>query len=390
MSKYVILNPAHGGSDKGNVGSTITESEYTLKMAQEMSRYFNELGIANMLIRTTDSDISDTSRIKSIVSNTPNTKDTVVLTLNFDSPTNLDTEIIYALRNTDKLASRIATDLEEGGYSVSKFYQRRLPSDTSKDYDNFIRETGNREAIRIDYGNLTQEDFIKNNWQNLARITAKAIATYLGEVGNYYVVQAGDSLYAIARRFGVTVEEIKKANNLGTDFLSVGQRLLIPEKQPEETVEPDLENIYIVKKGDTLYGIARAYGISVEELKKRNQLTTNLLNVGQKLILPMEKSKNTITYEVKAGDSLYSIAVRYGVSVEELKQANNLNSNLLSIGKILIIPLKTEKTTYLVEKGDTLYSIAKKYHVSVDSLIEENRLTTTVLSIGQKLMIPNI
>lgn len=94
------------------------------------------------------------------------------------------------------------------------------------------------------------------------------------------------------------------------------------------------------------------------------------------------------TYTIKAGDTLYAIANTYGVSVNDIKSANNLTSNTLSIGQILTIPNKTQYQVYNVQKGDTLYAIANKYGVTVDKLKDINNLNTNILSIGQKLLIP--
>ena len=120
-----------------------------------------------------------------------------------------------------------------------------------------------------------------------------------------------------------------KYNNLSSTNLEIGQQLLIPTNESKI-------NTYTVKAGDSLYSIAKKYGISVDELKKANGLTANTLTVGQELVIP-ETSKST-TYTVKSGDSLYSIADKFGVSVSNLKKVNNLTSNLLSIGQILVIP----------------------------------------------------
>ena len=92
-------------------------------------------------------------------------------------------------------------------------------------------------------------------------------------------------------------------------------------------------NTYIVKKGDNLYFIARKYNIAVDELKKINNLSSNLLSIGQVLKIPSSESSNT--YIVKKGDNLYSIARKYNITVDELKKINNQNSNILSIGQVL-------------------------------------------------------
>ena len=395
MSKYVILNPTHGGTDSGKTNGNVKESDYTLKIANEISRLLNNSGIANKLLRTDNQTISREARIHDIVMNSPDSKDTIVLSIGMDSG-DAGIEIVYALRNTDKLAAMMANNLENTGYAVSKYYARRLPGNTSQDYYDILRETGKRESLIIDYGNLSDASFLENNWKQLAEITAKTIQNYLGEVGNFYTVQKGDSLYSIATKYGITVSDLQKVNNLGTNFLSVGQKLLIPEIT-EEPEEPSGDNLYTVKSGDTLYSIAGKYGITVDSLKQSNNLTSNNLKVGQKLIIPENNSNsNSINYTVKSGDTLYGIASKYVVSVEELKRVNNLTNNLLQIGQKLLIPngisdipSTSNQKTYTVQKGDNLYSIANSYGVTVDSIKNLNGLKNNLLQINQVLKIPS-
>ena len=100
------------------------------------------------------------------------------------------------------------------------------------------------------------------------------------EAGNYYIVKAGDSLYAIANKYNTTVDELKRLNNLTSNTLSIGQKLILPN-------ESELElNYYIVQSGDSLYSIAKRNNVSVDELKRINNLTSNLLSIGQRLLLP--------------------------------------------------------------------------------------------------------
>ena len=148
---------------------------------------------------------------------------------------------------------------------------------------------------------------------------------------------------------------------------------------------------YIVQKGDSLYKIANKYNTTVDELKRVNNLTTNILSIGQVLKIPTSTPKeetNTINYTVKSGDSLYSIANNYNTTVDAIKNSNNLTSNLLQIGQVLKIPLESSgETTYTVKSGDSLYSIAKKYNTTIDKLKELNNLTSNLLNIGQILIV---
>ena len=120
-------------------------------------------------------------------------------------------------------------------------------------------------------------------------------------------------------------------------MLSVGQLLIVSNTEitnPEQYIE------YTVKKGDTLYSIASTYNTTVNTIRNINNLTSDNLSINQKLIIPITSTPQTyITYTVKSGDSLYSIAKKYGVSVDAIKNLNNLTSNLLSIGQNLLIPV---------------------------------------------------
>jgi len=117
---------------------------------------------------------------------------------------------------------------------------------------------------------------------------------------------------------------------LTSSNLSIGQKLLLPANDLKDSIQ---DNVYIVKSGDTLYKIANKFGITVDDLKQTNNLVGNSLSIGQELIIPGESVTEEKIYIVKSGESLYSIANKYGVTVNELKDLNNLISNNLSIGQ---------------------------------------------------------
>lgn len=203
-----------------------------------------------------------------------------------------------------------------------------------------------------------------------------------------YIVLEGDTLFGISKQFGVSVSEIKSANKLDSNTIFVGDVLIIPTNETSF--------LYIVKSGDTLYSISRKYNVSVNEIKRVNNLTNNIIGVGEQLRIPINSngaSDDYIVYTVKVGDNLYSISRKYGVSVDSIKNINNLNSDLLSIGQKLRIPNIVDSDDdyfeYVVKKNDTLYSIAKKFNMSVNELMRINNLETTALSIGQVLNVIN-
>jgi LysM repeat protein len=302
-------------------------------------------------------------------------------------------EIIYALRNTDTFARKIAKEFESNGQNVRKFYQKRLPSDPSKDYYYIIRDTPNNETVIVEYGFADSTgddvDLLKNDWEQLAEGVVKAITEYAGGTyvpqkgTDYYRVQSGDSLWSIAKKYNVLVSDLKTKNNLTSNLLKVGQILYIPtiETQPAET-----PNTYTVKSGDSLYSIANKFDTTVTDLKTVNNLSSNLLNIGQILKLPVKSETQLNSYTVKSGDNLYTLAKNFNTTINDLKTLNNLTSDSLSVGQVLKIP--TNYKTYIVVSGDSLYSIAKKFATTVSTLESLNNLSTSTLSIGQKLLIP--
>ena len=312
-----------------------------------------------------------------------------------------------------------------------------------------LRNTGNTESIIVEYGFLDSSgddvNQLKNNYKDYAEAVVRALADYIGATyipvagSGYYVVQKGDSLWSIAKKLGTTVDELKRLNNLTSNNLAIGQTLKIPGESSENNIDEfyivksgdtlysiarengltvqdiinlnnltstnlkvgqrlrlkqatpsttDNENIYTVVKGDSLYAIANRYGITVQDIIDANNLSTTALSVGQRLIIPTSKQNDYEIYTVVAGDSLYSIANRYGVTVNSLKELNNLSSNTLSIGQKLKIPSKDNYLTYTVQKGDSLYSISREYGTTVSEIQSINNLSTSNLSIGQKLLIP--
>ena len=401
-TRKVVIDPGHGGTDSGATGNNLLEKDYNLLISKYMYDRFKELGIPVAITRDSDTTLSPTDRVNTILSKFGNSSDVILISNHVNSGGGEGAEVIYALRNRDTLAKRILENIGATGQTTRKYYQRRLPSDTSKDYYFIHRNTGNLEPLIVEYGfidNTKDVEFLKENYEELAEAVISAVANYIGVpyiapdglITNTYVVQKGDSLYSIAAKLGTTVTELKKENNLTSNTLQIGQVLRIPTKEIYE----EEENVYVVKKGDTLYGIAQANNTTVDEIKKFNNLTSNILSTGQLLKIPSALLPEA-TYTVKKGDSLYSIANKYNTTVDELKRINNLTSNTLSIGQVLKLPSdkasdeeKEENTiTYTVQKGDSLYSIAKKYNTTIDAIKNLNNLTTNILSIGQVLLIP--
>lgn len=225
-------------------------------------------------------------------------------------------------------------------------------------------------------------------------------------MNNTYTVKPGDTLYGISNQYGVSAIDLYNYNNLTTTNIKVGQVLRIPNTTG---TNPSGLFTYTVKKGDTLYNIAKRYNTTADEIIKLSHLTSTNLYIGQELTIPETNETTTtlpsfINYTVKKGDTLYNIARTYNISVDDLIKDNNLNTSILSIGQNLKI--RTNKsdiaveecfgeaytpidntTTYKVVKGDSLWKIANKFNTSVDAIKRKNNLTSNNLSIGQILKI---
>ena len=392
----IVIDPSKGGRESGVTGNGIVEKDYNLLISEYIFNRLKSLGADVKIIRTTDEYISEDDRANKILNAYGNNSKVVALS-NMLGNTGSGAEIIYALRNNSNLASSLAENLDDAGLTVSKYYQRRSENDTSKDYYNIQKDTGLIETIVVNYGNINninEATNIKNEWEDYAEAVVKSLANYTnvpyykeGESQEIYTVKKGDSLWKIANKYNTTVEKLKSANNLKTNTLSVGQKLVIPSI----SVSPEVSDTYIVQKGDSLWSIANKFNMTVSELKNLNNLTNNLLSIGQVLKIKDSSNNGKTTYTVQKGDSLWVIANKYGITTEELKSYNNLTSNLLSIGQVLKIPQGKTSTEniYTVKKGDSLWTIANRYNTTVERIKVLNNLTSNLLSIGQQLKIPN-
>ena len=274
----------------------------------------------------------------------------------------------------------------------------------------------------------------------------------------YYIVEAGDYVETIAKMFGITVDELVTVNGLTLDgVLSIGQKLLIPIR-PEPTVAPDNtpqgntptatpELVYVtithvVQKGETIDTIAAQYGITWKEIAEANGIgKDSILSIGQELTIPKvavapeatsepaatrsstpEPAQTVepatpapaqVTYIVSKGDYIESIAERFGITADQLAEANGISINtVLQVGQELEIPNQaatTEPTrtpeaaqtvepatpapvkiAYIVSQGDYLELIAERFGITADQLAEANGITiNTVLQVGKELEIPN-
>ena len=400
----VVIDAGHGGNDPGTSGNGLKEKDYTLLISQYMAERLKDLGYNVYLTREEDISLIPNERVNRIINAFGNNSDVLVISNHLNAGGAEGAEVIYALRNTDELSNKILNNLKEIGNPVRKAYQRRLPSNPSKDYYFIHRNTGITEPIIIEYGfldNVKDSKRIRDNYQRLVEEVIKAISEYKNvpysapSISNTYRVKNGDTLWSIAKKFNTTPLELKKINNLNNNLLYINQILKVPDFI--ETIDTNIN--YVVKNNDTLYSISKMFNVTVDSIKSNNNLTTDLLNVGQILNIPVgesnvlvkedTKSDTTNYYIVKNGDTLYSIAKENNTTVNTIKELNNLIDDVLKIGMILLLPTNNieEIITHTVVSGDSLWSISKTYNTTIDLIKYLNNLTTDLLNVGQELKV---
>ncbi len=205
--------------------------------------------------------------------------------------------------------------------------------------------------------------------------------------GQTYYVQPGDSLYSIAARYGTSVAALQRNNGLTSTTVYPGQALSLSRRYAQQSVS----STYTVRDGDSLLIIAKRYQVSVAELKAANNLSANYVASGQRLKIP----DSYRIHQVQSGESLFLIAQRYGVTVETIRQANGFSGDSIGVGQNLKIPIErggsspSGAITYIVQNGDPLYLIAKRYGVSLKALLDANHLSNpSAVLPGQRLIIP--
>lgn len=200
-----------------------------------------------------------------------------------------------------------------------------------------------------------------------------------------YTVQSGDSLWKLSSTYNVAINDIQKWNNLSSSTIYVNQKLsvLAPHSDTNNTTSVSTSSsAYVVKSGDTLWGISKSYGMSVSGLKSLNGLQSNTIFPGQRLKVSgivattatASPASSSSTYTVRSGDNLSTIAARHNVSLSHLKSINNLSSDLIYPGQVL--KLSGSSSTIVATNVSTASTPVMATYGStskVDSLIAESK-----------------
>ena len=220
-----------------------------------------------------------------------------------------------------------------------------------------------------------------------------------------YTIRSGDTLYLLAIRYNTTVEAIMRVNpGIDPNNLQIGQVICIPETTPPPTRCPVGTFSYTIRSGDTLYLLAIRYNTTVEAIMRVNPgIDPNNLQIGQVICIPETTPPpprcpmGTFEYTVRAGDTLFSLAIRYNTTVEAILRVNpGLDPNNLRVGQVICIPETTPPPRcpmgtfeYTVRAGDTLFSLAIRYNTTVEAILRVNPgLDPNNLRVGQVICIP--
>ncbi len=266
----------------------------------------------------------------------------------------LDLQFSHSQKEGYKAATKILKEMTRAGIHLHKKepVNASLAVLKSPDIPSVLVETGF-------ITNPTEERllFQRSHQDKLARSVTKAVVQYFEEnppEGTLFAnrgkaikhkVSRGESLSLIAKKYGSSTKAIMQANKLKSSNIAIGQILTIPGSSgaiPVPVVTNPVETktiTHVVQRGEYLGKIAARYKVAVADIKRENKLKSDTLKLGQKLKITVSmKDQPLRKHKVQRGEFLGKIASKYGVSVKSLREANNLRSDELAIGQVLIIP----------------------------------------------------
>ena len=322
--------------------------------------------------------------------------------------------------------------------------------------------TGNQLIVSQPQASTTEQASVQPSNQSTSTVTQSQPQltgtgmTAAPQSSGYYTVKAGDSLWAIANKYGTSIQQLKQWNNLSSNFIYPGKQLAVQVSTPTKnnqvatdtkvnkpSVQPtqptSAAKSYVVRPGDSLWAIATRHGVTIQQLKQWNNLRSNYIYAGNQLrVSPVistpspnnqanptpsnpvvTKPSPSVTvnvYTVKPGDSLWAIATKYGTTIQNIKTWNNLKSNYIYAGNQLYVkqpntnanPTPDKKptvsqnsgnhqatnqatnqgpATYTVKAGDSLWAIATKHGITIPELKRLNNLRSNYIYPGNQLVV---
>ncbi|MDY7431570.1 LysM peptidoglycan-binding domain-containing protein [Bacillus sp. V26] len=201
-------------------------------------------------------------------------------------------------------------------------------------------------------------------------------------------VKKGDTLWDLSKKYGTTISKIKSENKLHSDIIYAGQTLSINGKSAASSSKSSSSSsTYKVVSGDSLWKISKKYGMTINELKKLNGLKSDLLRIGQVLKVKGSSSSSssgsssvstsaTSTYKVVSGDSLSKIAKKYGTTVSKIKSLNGLKSDLIYVGQVLKVKGTSSKPVTSSKPSSSSSSKVSSTSLNVSKLVSDAKALT--------------
>ncbi len=278
-------------------------------------------------------------------------------------------------------------------------------------YASSIRRWNNLRSNRIYAGKKLK--IFTHRYTNYESADENVASTSSSDVYRYKI-KRGDTIGELSEKFGVSTNQIRKWNNIDGNTLIAGKTLKIyggsdASSLGDNTTKTSANvNYYKVKKGDTIGEIAELFKVSSSSIRRWNNLRSNRIYTGQSLKvlsdngindLPEANNDGSGIHTVRSGESLYSIAHDYRMSVSDIKDLNNLDGNKIMPGQTLKVAQANESESnnstsrikgaqiHRVERGESLYSIAHQYGMSVGRLKSLNELSSNKIVVGQKLRV---
>lgn len=254
--------------------------------------------------------------------------------------------------------------------------------------------------------------------------------------GAKYMVKSGDSVWKIANDHGISMNQLIQWNNIKNNFIYPGQKLIVKGGSSSSNASASTANnkntassntsstatgqaTYTVKAGESVWGVANKNGISMNQLIEWNNIKNNFIYPGQKLIVKGGSSKASATattkptastpasttptasstgdtkYTVKAGESVWGVANKHHITMDQLIEWNNIKNNFIYPGQEVIVkkgtaqstPAKSDEKTYTVKAGESVWGVADSHGITMNQLIEWNNIKNNFIYPGQQLIV---
>ena len=320
---------------------------------------------------------------------------------------------IYTDENYTPTLNEISSNNAKGSVNYYKVRKGDTISEIAERYHVStveLKKWNNLKTSRINFGQ-TLKIFTSGTTSSYVESTTSSS----GNV-NYHKIRKGETLGGIAEQYKVSASSIRKWNDITGNKILAGNTLKIysdnytPVKNDKVSHNAELTGESIthqIQTGETIIGISELYAVSIDDIKRWNNLSSSRIIAGKTLIIysngnghksssttVVDNTKGSSTHKVKRGETLGGISTKYNVSISSIQKLNNISGNKIIIGQELKIPESsgfsselTKDGYHIVENGETLYSIAIKYKTSVQKIKKLNQLSSSKIIIGQKLKV---